>query len=135
MQADRQRAAWGDDLAVNLARQLDVGPDLHLMSLVVLEVPVGRVPAAGQHATDHYAISGHVSGQYATGKQCPAQGAFWRDDADVQEAVVQPRAWEQHESAWQDPDVSHHDRLRPPDQRLATVEAHLKLMGLVVEAR
>src|ERR1019366_8515299 len=47
-QADRQRTAWGDDLAVNLARELGVGPDLYLMSLVVLEIP-----AAGQPATDH----------------------------------------------------------------------------------
>jgi hypothetical protein len=38
-QADRQRTAWGDDLTVNLTRQVDVGPDLHLMSLEVLKVP------------------------------------------------------------------------------------------------
>jgi hypothetical protein len=129
-QADRQRTAWGNDLAVNLARELGVGPDLYLMSLVVLEVP-----AAGQPATDHHALIGHVSGQHATGQQCPAQGALWRDDADIQEVIVQPSAREQHEPAWQYPDVSHHDRPRPPDQRLATVETHLKLMGPAVEAR
>jgi hypothetical protein len=73
--------------------------------------------------------------QHGTGQQCPAHGALRSDDAYVQEAVVRPCVWEQHEPAWQDPEVSYHHRLRPPNQRLTTVEAHLELMGLAVEAR
>jgi hypothetical protein len=119
-QAYRQRTAWGDDLAIDLSGHVSVGPDLHVMSLVVLKVPAAKVSTAEQHAT---------------GQQCPAHRTLRSDKAHVQEPVVQSCLREQHEPAGQDPDVSHHDRLRPPNQRLTTVEAHLELMGLAAKAR
>ena len=120
VQGYRQRTARGDDLAVNLTRHVSVGPDLHVTSLVVLKVPAAKVSTAEQHAT---------------GQKCPAHGTLRSDEAHVQEAVVQSCVREQHEPAWQYPNVSHHDRLRPPNQRLTTVEAHLELMGLAAKAR
>jgi len=103
------------------------------MSLVMLEPAASVLPAVQR--VSGYTTKAHLSHQHPTGEQCPIQSSFRRNDTDVQETVVQPSAREQHEAAWKNPDISHHDGVGSSGQWLASVEAYLKLVGLALKAR
>ena len=99
-----------DHLAVDLAGQFPRGVDLHAAGLV----PFQRAAITT------------ARGQDAVGHPRPAERRRGREDAHVEQAVVQAGPGQQPEPAGQQAGVADHDRPGPPGQRRRAVEPYLE---------
>ena len=109
---DAERLAGRDDLAVDLPRQVGVRADLD----------------AAAPGTARSARSRRGSGPAPARPPGPSPRCRRRQDAHVEQPVVEPGPGQQGEPAGQQPGVGHHHAPRPPVQRLGVVQPDGEIM-------
>ncbi|MBV9204141.1 MAG: diaminopimelate epimerase [Actinobacteria bacterium] len=103
---DAERPAGREHLAVDLPRHVCAGADLDAACLEAFQLPV-LATAPGYHPAR---------------QARPAGQAGRRQDAHVEQPVIQPGRGQQDEASRQQAGVAHHDASRPPSERRAAVQ-------------